>query len=290
MIHENILYGYDYDTVNDVLIGRENIKDYGFFSTFTLMITSLMVVYKTYQKTPKFIDGSNLLNKIKKGSSVDMYHHFFHIDDSIDIQFDTFDIPVPFSPDDQHTIYSEKYSKYYNEFFKKYFNVNSNIEEKINFLTNKYNVDQENSISVIYRDSDKWTDMGGFNYISAGAYLRKCREIFQQDGSKLKVLIQSENMGVVNTFKNEFNLTFFNETSLGNSSEVYPPIPLDDNKKMEWSEYYIASLWIHSKCKYVITYTGNSAFFIYLNRGTTKNFTQEITFTKDYNDFFVNNN
>lgn len=290
MIHENILYGYDYDIDNNSLIGREEIKDYGFFSTFTLMITSIMVVYKTYKKTPDKIDGSTLLNKIKKGKDIDMYHYFFHMDDSIKIGFDIDEIPVPFSPDDHHTIYSEKYSKYYNIFFKKYFNVNQNIKEKIDFLIKKYNVDVNKSISVIYRDSDKWTDMGGFNYISAGAYLRKCREIFELDGNTPKVLIQSENNGVIKTFNEVFDLTFFNETSLGNSSEIYPPIPIDDSKKLEWSEYYIASLWIHSKCKYVLTYTGNSAFFIYLNRGTTKNLIQEITFTKDYNDFFVKDN
>jgi hypothetical protein len=290
MIVENILYGYDYDTKNNILIGREDIRDYGFFSTFTLMLTSLMVVYKKYKKLPNKIDGKHLLRKLKNDNNIDMYHHFFHINKSLKIDFDDFEIPVPFSPDDQHTIYSEKYSKYYNKFFKKYFNVNDNIKVKIKELTEKYNVDLDNTISVIYRDSDKWTDMGGFNYISAGGYFRKCQELFESDGNRPKVLIQSENNGVIGVFSQSFDTTFFKETSLGNSSEIYPPIPLDDEKKITWSEYYIASLWIHSKCKYVITYTGNSGFFVYLNRGTTHNLTQEITFTKNYNDFFVTNN
>ena len=290
MIHENILHGYDYDTENNTLIGRTDIQDYGFFSTFTLMLTSIMVVYKTYNKTPDKIDGKNLLRKIKKNSDIDMYHHFFHIDNDINISYKISEIPVPFSPDDQHTIYSDKYSKYYGEFFKKYFNVNENISTKINELTSKYNVNVDNTISVIYRDSDKWTDMGGFNSISAGGYFRKCKYLFEMDGNRPNVLIQSENNGVISVFGQVFPTTFFNETALGNSSEIYPPIPINDDKKLEWSEYYIASLWIHSKCKYVITYTGNSSFFVYLNRGTTKNFTQEITFTKNYNDFFVTNN
>jgi hypothetical protein len=289
MIHENILYGYDYDSEKNILIGREDIKDYGFFSTFTLMITSLMVVYKKFKITPIEIDGKFLLRKLKQESDIDMYHYFFHIDESVNINFDE-ELPVPFSPDDQHTIYSEKYIKYYQQFFKKYFNVNDNIQNKIKILQEKYNVNQENTISVIYRDSDKWTDMGGFNYISAGAYLRKCRELFEADGNRPKILIQSENTGVIKTFGEAFDTSFFNETSLGNSSEIYPPIPIDDDKKLEWSEYYVASLWIHSKCKYVITYTGNSAFFVYLNRGTTNNLIQEITFIKDYNEFFVKNN
>jgi len=218
-----------------------------------------------------------------------MYQYFFHIDDSIEINFDE-EIPVPFSPDDQHTIYSEKYIKYYLPFFKKYFNVNTNITEKISFLKEKYGIDEDNSISVIYRDSDKWTDFGGFNYISAGGYFRKCKEIIELEKIRPRVIIQSENNGVIKTFQEAFGSVFFTETSLGNSSEIYPPIPINDEIRLEWSEYYVASLWILSKCKHVITYTGNSSFFIYLNRGTTNNFTQEITFTKDYNEFFVTNN
>lgn len=289
MIHENILYGYDYDTINNVLIGRENISDYGFFSTFTLMLTSIMVVYKKYKKTPNQIDDRFLLKKIKKNKEINMYHHFFHIDESVVIDFDVNEIPVPFSPDDHHTIYFEKYSKYYNVFFKKYFNLNNNIIEKIDFLKQKYNINPDNIVSVVYRDSDKWTDMGGFKYVSAGAYMNMCRSIIHENKG-LNVLIQSENMGVINTFKQSFGAIYFDETNLGNSSEIYPPIPLDDNKKMEWSEYYVASLWIHSMSKYVIMYTGNSSFFIYLNRGTTKNLIQEITFKKDYKEFFVSDN
>jgi hypothetical protein len=288
MIYENILYGYDYDSTNNTLIGREDIKDYGFFSTFTLLITSLMVVYKKFKTVPTNINGEHLLRKLKNNSDIDMYHYFFHIDESVKIEFNE-ELPVPFSPDDQHTIYSEDFIKYYTPFFKKYFNINENVQNKISFLKEKYNVEEENTVSVIYRDSDKWTDMGGFNYISAGGYFRKCKNILENEEVRPTVIIQSENTGVIRTFHEAFGSTFFNETSLGNSSEIYPPIPVNDDIKLEWSEYYVASLWILSKCKHVITYTGNSSFFIYLNRGTTKNFTQEITFTKNYDEFFVTN-
>ena len=288
MIYENILYGYDYDSEKNILIGRENIKDYGFFSTFTLMMTSLMFVFKKFKKTPTGIDGKFLLRKLKRDLEIDMYNYFFHIDDSVEINFDE-ELPVPFSPDDQHTIYSEKYLKYYLPFFKKYFNINQNITEKISFLKKKYNVNENNTISIIYRSSDKWTDMGGFNYISAAGYFRKCKDIIDSEEVRPNIIIQSEDNGVIKTFQKSFGSTFFMETLLGNSSEIYPPIPLNDDIKLEWSEYYVASLWILSKCKHVITYTGNSSFFIYLNRGTTKNFTQEITFTKNYDEFFVTN-
>jgi hypothetical protein len=167
MIHENILYGYDYDDIENKLTAREDIKNYGFFSTFTLLLTSIMTVYRKFGKTPDIIDCKKGMAKFKNEENFDLYHHFFHINNDIEINFDE-ELPVPLSPDDHHTVYSEKY--------------------------------------------------------------------------------------------------------------------------INWCEFYIASLWIQAKSKYVITYTGNSSFFVYLVRQTTKNFIQEITFTKNYNDFFINEN
>jgi len=293
MIYENILYGYDYDSEKNILIGREDIKDYGFFSTFTLLLTSIMVVHGKFGKTPDNIDGTNLLRKLKKNDDKDVYHYFFHIDKTISIDLPK-EIPVPYSPNDHHTIYKEENSKFYDPFFRKYFNVNENIISKILHLKNKYSIEENNTIAVIFRDSDKWTDMGGFNYVSAAGYLRMCKDVIEnvieESNQRPKIIIQSENQGVVETFQQAFGAIFLSETSLGNPSDVYPPIPLNDDVRMEWAEYYIASLWLLSKCKYVITYTGNSEFFVYLNRGTTNNLIQEITFTKNYKEFFTKNN
>jgi hypothetical protein len=287
MIHENILYGYDYDDIENKLTAREDIKNYGFFSTFTLLLTSIMTVYRKFGKTPDIIDCKKGMAKFKNEENFDLYHHFFHINNDIEINFDE-ELPVPLSPDDHHTVYSEKYIKFYNPFFQKYFNINKPIVDRIDYLLNRYSLDDDR-VSIIYRDSDKWTDFGGFNYVSAGAYMKKFREIAEKEKPK-KILIQSENNGVVKTFGEAFGAIFFEETSLKDSSDNYPPIPKQKHDIINWCEFYIASLWIHAKSKYVITYTGNSSFFVYLVRQTTKNFIQEITFTKNYNDFFINEN
>jgi hypothetical protein len=77
-----------------------------------------------------------------------------------------------------------------------------------------------------------------------------------------------------------------NETLVSNRDDYPLFLHLQENK-LEWSENYVAALFLHSKSKYLITYTGNSAFFLYLSRGTTNNLYQEITFTNNnYDDFF----
>jgi hypothetical protein len=260
MIHEQILFGYDYDDEKNILIARNHIKGYGFFSTFTLLITSIMKVYLDFKRTPDDIDGRNLL---------------WNLDED---------------RDEHHTIYTEDNIKYFKPFFDKYFNLNNNISYKVNYLKEKYNVNSENAISVIYRDTDKWTDFGGFNYISPGLYMRLVDRL-KDENTDYQVMIQTENYDIKNFFGSKYRAVFFDETSLTGSTGNPMLFSYQKRNKLKWTEYYMASLWIHSQSKYLITYTGNSSFFLYLNRGTTKNMFQEITFTKkNLDDFFVNNN
>jgi hypothetical protein len=283
--HDKISFGYDYDNEKNILIGRNDIKDAGFFSTFTLMICAIMTVYEKFHRLPDDIDGTSLLKQLDKNGGYDMYHHFFNMNKTINIPFDSF----PFKPDpnEHHTIYTEEKIKYFKPFFDRYFNLNDNVISKIHFLKEKYKIESEKTISIIYRDTDKWIDFGGFNYVSAGPYMRIGREILTNNPD-YRVLIQTENDGVKHHMGNGIRATFIDET-LTSETSISPIFNHYKGNKMEWSEYYVAALWIHSKSNYLITYTGNSAFFLYLNRGTTKNMIQEITFTKNYNDFFIKN-
>lgn len=284
MIHEHVLWGYDYDDSTNTLKGNPAVEGAGFFSTFTLLLTSIISVYKKFNKLPN-IDGSRLLNKLNPSQQInDMYDHFFHINDDIIIPFTDEQTPS-LSPDSHHTIYTNENLKYFIPFFERYFNINENILSKIEILKKKYDINNEKIISVVYRDTDKWTDFGGFNSVQPGPYINLTR-LLLTDNPTYKVLIQSENDGVVAHFGNAFGSIFFTET-LTSQTSVSPVFVHYNGNKIEWSEYYIASLWIHSKSEYLITYTGNSAFFLYLNRGTTKNLYQETTFQRNYNEFFI---
>jgi hypothetical protein len=285
MIIERVGYGYDYDTVKNILIGRKDIEGYGFFSTFTLLLSAIMYTYKKFKKIPNDIDGRNLLRNLCSQEGYDMYKHFFHIDKDFVINLEH-EMPVPFTNDDQHTIYEEKYSKYYCEFYKKFFSLNHNISEKIEKIVKKYNINSDNTLSVVYRGTDKWTDFGGFNHVSPGIYLKLAREI-KENNPNINVLIQSESDFINNVFHSSLGANHITETLTSKVDGTPLFLYLNENK-LEWAEYYVACIMIHSKSKFLITYTGNSSFFLYLNRGTTKNMYQEITFTKNnYDDFFV---
>jgi hypothetical protein len=288
MIHTNIGYGYKFDDETKTLIGEEGIKSYGFFSTFTLMFICIINVYKDLNMIVENIDGSNLLENLKQGENLDMYHHFFNINKDLVIDVDKNKIPRDLSVNEQHTIYKDVNFVTFKPFFEKYFNLNQRLIDLIDFYKTKYRIDSDRSISVVYRDTDKWTDFGGFNYISPAFYWRIARNLKTEDPS-LALLVQTENTGVKRIFREALGGVSIEETLTSETSE-YPLFLTLKNEKLKWADAYVASLWLHSKSKYLITYTGNSGFFLYLARGTTKNMYQEITFTKnDENEFFVLN-
>ena len=285
---EQIGYGYDYDSEKNILIARKEIRDYGFFSSFTLLITALMNTYKKFKTLPD-IDGKNLLRVLFKEDEIDGYGYFFHINENIIINFDE-EMPVPLTNDDQHTIYKDENAKYYHAFFQRYFNFNSNVKNKIDDLIKKYDIDFEKLIAIIYRSTDKWTDMGGFNHVSPALYLRLARKL-KEENPDFKLLIQNEKDSVKRIFHQSIPNSFSIEETLTTENDNAPLFLTLKENLIEWSEYYIAALYICSQAKHLVTYTGNSAFFTYLSRGNAQNMHQEITFTKNesFQDFFAKN-
>jgi hypothetical protein len=284
MIHEHISYGYDYNDETNILAANPAIGLYGFFSTFTLMFTAIIATYKKHNKLPQ-IDGRNILKHLNTDPNKDMYQHFFRTDDAVHIQFG--DELKIYHPDSQHAIYADEHSKYFRPFYERYFKLHHHIEWKLNQLAEKYKVDSKNSISLIIRGSDKWTDFGGMATVGPGAYIRMAEKLVKENAGS-KVLLQTEHDDIINFCQRNFSMTFFEETKTTTNASV--PIFLTNiENKLDWAEWYVAALWLHARSKYVITYSGNSAFFVYLVRGSTQGLYQEIAFKKPIEDFFVKN-
>lgn len=284
MIEEHISFGFDYNTNSNTLSPNPTIINYGFFSTFNLLLTAVISTYAKYNKLPE-IDGKNILGNLNADPEKDMYKHFFEIDDSIKIP-DHKNVTT-ISPDCHHMVYTEDHLKIVKPFFDRYFKPNHHIHWKINNLISKYEIDPDNSLSVIIRGTDKWTDFGGFITMGPGTYSKMTQELIN-DNPNIKVLVQSEHKNIVKFFKNKFTAIFFEETKTTDNADL--PIFLNDiDDKLDWAEWYVASLWVHARSKYIITYSGNSSYFVYLIRGYTKNFYQEIAFLKPVEEYFIHN-
>lgn len=281
MIHEDISFGYDYDTINNVLISKDIIKHYGLFSSFTLMLSCITHVHHLYGKTPKDIICNNFLLKFKdNGDDTNLYKLLFKIDESIVID-DSMKILI--GPNDHHLIYDNQKIQKLSPYFKKYFSLSDNVSLVKKKLEEKYNITNNNRISVIYRGSDKWIDMGGFTQVGPNPYIQLTDELFQTDKT-MKILIQTEEKRLINFYNSKFASIFLSETDIGDVSHNEDPTPKIN--KVEWLQNYVSSIFIHGESKHLITYTGNSGFFSVLHRGNTNNVYQENTFLKNYKEFF----
>lgn len=285
MIHEHISFGYDYDDETNTLKANPEILGYGFFSTFTLLLTSIIQVYIQHNKKLPNIDGRNILWELNKNPEKDMYRHFFEIDPTVNMEFD-YEVPA-FNSDMHHHIYSEENLKYLKPFFDRYFKLNHHIEWKYKQLMNRYSVDSSRSISLIIRGTDKWTDFGGMTTLGPGAYIRMA-ELLVQKNPSCKVLLQTEHEEVKEFCTFKFPFTFFEETQTVQDAR-FPLFISHTGDKLDWAEWYVASLWVHARSRFVITYSGNSALFVYLARGTTENFYQEVSFKTPMQNYFVKN-
>jgi hypothetical protein len=284
MIHRDISFGYDYDVYNNILLPKNIISNYGLFSSFTLLLSSITHVHHNYNTTPNDIICHDFLLKFKeRDDNTNLYKFLFKIDDSVIIDES---MKILIGPNDHHLIYDNNKIKKLAPYFKKYFSLNDETNNTKIKIEQKYNIKHNNRISVIYRGSDKWTDMGGFTQVGPNAYIQLTDEIFNRDKS-LKVLIQSDEKRLINFYNSKFNSVFIDETDIGEIGYNEDPTPKKDKKI--WLRDYVSSIFIHGESKHLITYTGNSGFFSVLHRGNTENVHQEISFLKNYKEFFLNN-
>lgn len=279
---DQISYGYDYDEDGKTLIARPEIAGCGLFSAFCLMLSSTTACRKKTGSVPediKFNNGLSLFQEPGK-PAIDIYRHAFKIDPNVQIDHD-----YHVGPDNHHTVYNNTMLTGLQPFFRKYFSLNDRALEVKSKLESRYNITDNNRLSVIYRASDKWTDFGGTISIGPAAYYRLAREIFDKEKSSgIKTFIQTEDQGVVTWYKNSMNSVFLEETRVGQTDSTTRPIPASG--RHEWLLNYIAALYIHGESNHLITYTGNSGYFAALAHGNTNNLYQDTTFSKNCKEFF----
>lgn len=276
-MNEDIGYGYEYNKNTNTLIAKPIISGYGLFSTVTLLASAASIANAKYNTMPDKIDVSNTLSKFKDSENSDVFKKVFEINKDISTK------PNAFGPNVHHTIYNKSLLSLVGPYFKYYASPTPTVKDAICELKEKYDLYDTNRISVIYRGSDKWTDMGNFIDAGPGAYVHKTRKLFPDCKN---VLIQSEEKDVCKYFKQTFKAKFISETDIGNTGLLQQPIPEIDKEK--WLIYFIAALWIHAESKYLVTYTGNSGFFVSAIRESQENLYQEQLFNLGIDEVFYN--
>jgi len=276
-------FGFYYYPDENRLEPIEGANSWGLFSTFNILLSNITLVHRSYSKLPEKIDLKNGLSNFKSNKENDLYGKLFKIDDSINI-------PQPYTcgPDEHHTLYTDKLVKGLQPYIKKYFNLSDELVEIKNKLLRKYNLLNQDYISVIFRGTDQFTDRGGRISVNCVPYDRIAKSLITDIPEEdRRLIIQSEEPRVVNHFKHLLGAMHIEETDIGTIGPLGLPIPTSNLD--EWVKYYVVSIYIHSQAKSLITYTGNSGFFATLFRGNLNGVYQESAFTLEPEFFFKKN-
>ena len=272
-------FGYLYYPNNNRIVAMDKISHYGLFSTFTLLLSTITCVHADFGVLPDKIDLRPALKKFKTNPHQDLYSTLFQQDRNIKINS-----VKKVGPDPHHTLYTADLIEGLNPYIRRYFNLSEEVKQIESNLTSKYSITSSDLLYVIYRGTDQFTDRGGFASVNCSVYERLARKIITPIREEERcVLIQSDEPRAIDYFKG-LKGVYIDETSLGRIAPTGPPIPTTDVDM--WLKYYISAIHIHGMSKHVITYTGNSGFWVALFKGNIDNLYQETTFSLAQKLFF----
>jgi len=245
----------------------------GFFSCCCVRLESIVNFYNKNKKLPDKVDSTQQFARYKTDKNIDYTPLFFK----------TLDTTVPYQSDIiiSHDNLEFQFSNYnlinfdkLLPLFKKYFTVSDDIENIVNKLKNKYNLDYDNTCAVLYRGNDKNRETKMPMY---EVYIEKAKQI-QHSNPNIKFLVQTDVTQFLNAFIKQYHdAIYFSEMPTIHESDesVHKIISID--KRKDAAMTYLSAIINVSKCKYLITHTGNCSLFTVLFRGNKTNVYQNFT-------------
>ncbi len=233
----------------------------GFYSNEFQVFNSLLVLLK-HGIIPERIDYSLGYRHFKKDPNQDIYFDFHKINDEIDLDLFV-DIPLPDSNKCQFDLYR---FDVYNKIKDRFFGPSDLILERKNILIDKYKFDPQKTISVLYRGTDKSTEL---QLGSPTEYLKVVKNILK-DNPNFKVLLQTDQTQVIQYFYDQLGdilITFEETPSTASNKVIWSLMEQSGKDSIDWSQWFDAALRCVSECKYLVNHTGNVAFFANLYRG-----------------------
>jgi hypothetical protein len=127
-----------------------------------------------------------------------------------------------------------------------YFLPSDIINKRVCELEKKYNIDYTNILAILHRGTDKGREA---KLLPVTDWIE---QIKKENDNNYKVLIQTDELFFKNSFLENFKNSFYFEEMIFDNQYVSPK-----DKKIEWCINFEAIMRIISKCKKIITHSGN---------------------------------
>lgn len=237
----------------------------GFFSCCNIRLKHIVEYFNKFKELPKIVDSSKQFVSFKNDQKIDISELLFK--NSVeDIEYIN-DIKVIDSElEDQFSIYKLINFKNVNKFINKYFSPSDLIVNRINFFTEKYNINLDNTISVFYRGNDKVseTKLGSYE-----TFLTKMLEI-KIKNPEMKFLIQTDEQNFIDYCRPHIDFIVIDELPriYKNNNKVIHNLVTD---KESFVIDFFSITNILSKSKVLITHSGNCGLWATYLRGNCEN-------------------
>lgn len=249
----------------------------GFFSCCSVKLSTIAYFINLNKRLPDNVDSSEQFTwykdkeKTNKDITYDYFEHYQNIRDVNIIH------PIRYHHEHQYKNYANIDYKCITPLIKKYFSPSAEINNIINDIEKKYNLEYENICVLFYRGNDKNRETKKCSYEEYLIYINKLLE----KNPKLMFLVQSDETEFIEFITNKYpNNSFYFKDEIRHMKKCDDTV----DKKMssqvfEFSKKYLAITVIMSKCKYIICGSGNCDIWIMLYRGNNKNVIQNLNGT-----------
>lgn len=250
----------------DVLVSIHNA---GFFSCSSIALEDLMVYYNIHGKLPDEFKRDAQYMHYKSQAADNLIPVLFAETDS-EIRFTA---PVEITSDKvwfQWSDYRLINFEGLKPFIDKYFAPSARVLERVAQLEQDYQIDYENTIGVFYRGNDKVKECSVAPYIDFKNKLDEIEEL----SNFADVLIQPDETECLEYFKEHCGTALKHPEQWlhmpkDTGASIFMKLP--QNERPEHAINLLASVIMLSKCKHLITHTGNMSFWACLYRGNMNN-------------------
>lgn len=274
-------FGMEYPTAadKDVLIIKHNA---GFFSCSTIALQDIVIWHRHHIRMPDHVDRSFQYSHYKYEPLQNLIPFYFNEQD--------FDIPFIEWYEISHDNIELQFSDYtlldfaaVKPFVDKFFTPSQHVLDLVKIYEEKYKIDYKNTCGVFYRGNDKAREMTIAPYsefakmANAKAYThhadngKECQFFVLPDETEfleyLTASIHEQNM-------NRNRVYTLEECPHMSKKDSAIPFEMPTIERADYAARFLAAVIIMSKCKYIITHSGNCGMWSVLYRGNAENIYQ----------------
>lgn len=255
------------------IYGNENIlkvvHNAGFFSCCSIALFNI-IGYFNHFKYIKNVDRTEQFSLYKKNPQENLIPLYFQ-DNDINIEYVKDILLFPYDSEPQFSNYKDLNIKDIIPFIDSFFKPSNKVLDILKMFEDKYKLDYDNLCSIFYRGNDKSRETAIASYEN---FLSKAEEI-KKINPNIRFLIQPDETEFLEEFLKKYpDSIYFEETPHMNKKDSCMFYEIDINNRAEYACYFFAAVLASSKCKHLVTHSGNGGFWAVLYRKNIDNMYQ----------------